>query len=65
MTHRNYHAKFDKKLGLIRVVSYGGGEPRTATIEYDSQENRTLYGLSMEEVRDLHYALGRLLDFTS
>ncbi len=62
MTHRNYHAKFDKQIGLIRVVSYGGGEPRTADVEY---ENRPLYGLSMEECRDLHYALGRLLDFTS
>lgn len=55
MTDKNFHMRFDKAIGNIRVKSGGGGSPRWVTIEAPGS-------LSMEEVRDLHYALSRLLD---
>lgn len=52
--------KFDKRIGRLRVISYSGSSPRWVEVSCD--DHLVLHGLTMEEVRDLHYALGRLLD---
>lgn len=55
-----YHDTFDKKVGRLRVLSYGGGSPRWVRIM--SGEDNVISNMTMEEARDLHYALGRLIE---
>lgn len=60
MTHSRYHDTFKKEVGLIKVESYGGGSPRWVRIDYNNESST--FSLSVEEVRDLHYALTRFLE---
>lgn len=57
-----YHDTFDKQIGSLRVLSYGGGSPRWIRVSRTDRDDMAIQNLSTEEVRDLHYALGRLLD---
>lgn len=60
-----YRLNFAKRIGVIEISSYGGGHPRSATIRSLERDDMAIHNLSMEEVRDLHYALGRLLELTT
>jgi hypothetical protein len=57
-----YHDTFDKQIGSLRVLSYGGGAPRWVRIMRTDREDMAIQNLTMEECRDLHYSLERLLD---
>lgn len=52
----DFHGHYDKTINGLRVVSYGGGSPRWATIEGIEGS------LSMEQMRDLKYMIERLLE---
>jgi hypothetical protein len=56
---------FDKTIGKIRIYSHGGGWPRWVLIERTDRDDMAIHGLSMEECRDLHYALARLLELAA
>lgn len=57
----NYHLNYDKKIGNVRVLSYGGGAPRWVRIFRTDRDDMAIENLSMEEARDLRYALDRLI----
>jgi hypothetical protein len=65
MTSLSYHDTFDKQIGNIRVLSYGGGAPRWVRVHRTDRDDMAIHNLSMEECRDLHYALGRLLELAA
>ena len=54
-------ALIDKQIGNVRVLSYGGGAPRWVRIHRTDRDDMAIHNLTMEEVRDLRYALDRLL----
>lgn len=56
----NRAGDFDKRIGRLRVLSYGGGSPRWVRITTDRDDD-AIQNLSVEECRDLRYALDRLL----
>jgi len=60
-----YRTDFMKRIGVLEVSSYGGGHPRSAVISRTDRDDMAIHGLSMEECRDLHYALGRLLELAA
>jgi len=62
MTPATYNETFDKQIGNVRVLSYGGGSPRWVIINRTDRDDMVIRNLSMEEARDLRYALDRLLD---
>lgn len=57
----SYHAKFDKQAGEWRLLSYGGGSPRWATIRFDRREIE-IPTVSMDDLKDLQYLIGRMLE---
>jgi hypothetical protein len=65
MTPPSYHDTFDKQIGNVRVLSYGGGWPRWVRIFRTDRDDMSIQNLTMEEARDLHYALGRLLELAA
>jgi len=60
-----FNDTFDKQIGTLRVISYGGGHPRWVRIRRTDSADSAGQSLSMEEARDLHYALGRLLELAA
>jgi len=62
MTPRGYADTFDKSIGNIRVLSFGGGSPRWVRIFRTDVQNMSIENLTVEEARDLHYSLGRFLN---
>ena len=55
----------DKTAGNLRV-KVSEGWSRTVEIERTDAPHQTrIYGLSIEEIRDLHYMLGRVLELVS
>jgi hypothetical protein len=61
-TPATYHDTFDRQIGSLRVLSYGGGAPRWVRIMRTDRDDMAIHNLSMEDCRDLHYALSRLLN---
>ena len=61
MTSPTFNDTFDKRINTVRVLSYGGGSPRWVRIFRTDREDMSIQNLTMEDCRDLHYALGRLL----
>lgn len=62
---KNYHETFDKQIGSLRVLSYGGGSPRWVRIMRTDRDDMAIQNLTMEEVSDLRYALDRLIEMTN
>lgn len=57
MTRPNFHENFDKQMNGVRVLSYGGGSPRWVRVIAGGGEMQ----FSVDEARDLRYALDRFL----
>jgi len=64
MAELSYHDSYQKRIGCLLVEAPGGGAPRWTRITRTDRDDMAIHGLSPEEVRDLHYALGRLIDLT-
>jgi hypothetical protein len=56
-TPQRFSETFDKQIGSLRVLSYGGGAPRWVRIMRTDRDGAGIQNLSMEECRDLRYAL--------
>lgn len=57
-----YRDTFYKQIGSLRVLSYGGASPRWVKIMRTDRDDMAIHNLSMEDCRDLQYALTRLLE---
>ena len=57
----SHHDTFDKRIGTLRVLSHGGGSPRWVEIMRTDRDDVAIQNLTLEECRDLRYALDRLL----
>lgn len=58
---KDFHLNYVKEIGDIKVSSYGGGSPRWVEIK---RRDDSFCTMSIEECRDLRYALDRLLELT-
>lgn len=52
--------QINKKVGRLKVNFYDKGWPRWTHFEFDDRE-LTCVGLDEEEVRELHFHLGRII----
>lgn len=59
-----YRDTYRKQIGNLLIEAPGGGYPRWTRIVRTDRDDMEITGLSSEEVRDLHYALGCLLGLT-
>lgn len=57
----SFHLNFKKTIGHVDVESHGGGSPRCVSIARTDRDDMAIANLSMEQARDLRYALDRLL----
>ena len=61
ITHTSRMA-FNKEIGSLRAMSFDGSHPRYVDILRVDRDDMAINNLTVEECRDLHYALGRLLE---
>ena len=65
MTTFTSRLAFNKEIGSLRVMSFDGSHPRYVDIFRVDRDDMAINNLTVEECRDLHYALGRLLELSA